>query len=146
MRAVESGLCVTLRSANQWRVSSEFCCSTEVPTKLPSSNQDQVGSQMWPTSENGTTKPRAEENGARKGSQSSATTPDSGDDEDILGLISSSLDCFNAQLHHNSQTTSLPIPVNRSEIPVQDIGPAIPKTNFSNSPSTISQISSNSSD
>lgn len=95
---------------------------------------------MWPTSENGTTKPRAEENGARKGSQSSATTPDSvesGDDEDILGLISSSLDCFNAQLHHNSQTTSLPIPVNRSEIPVQDIGPAIPTTNFSNSVSWL---------
>ncbi|VDO03053.1 unnamed protein product [Rodentolepis nana] len=115
---------------------SEFSCFAEVPTKLPSSIQGQEGSQMWPTSENGTSKPLAEENGARKCSKSSATTPDStesGDEEDILGLISSSLDRFNALLHHNSQTTSLPIPVNRSEIPVHDIGSAIPTTNFPNS-------------
>lgn len=93
---------------------------------------------MWPKSENGVTKSGIGENGTRKGSQSTTATSgssESGDDEDILGLISSSLDRFNAQLHRNLQI-SPPIPVcshmNSSEIPVQDMGSGMP-SNFSNS-------------
>ncbi|KAM7542146.1 hypothetical protein Aperf_G00000008983 [Anoplocephala perfoliata] len=120
---------------------SEFCCTTEVPTTLPSLKQGREGSEMWPTSENGVTKSAIGEGdgtGIRTSSQSTTATSnssESGDDEDILGLISSSLDRFNAQLHRNSQI-SPPIPVcshmNRSEIPVQDMGLGIP-SNFSNS-------------
>lgn len=71
--------------------------------------------QMWPTANSDVARSGGESNSCRAASHSSSTAPseptESGDDEDILGLISSSLDRFNAQLHHDPQV-SIPIPVN----------------------------------
>ncbi|VDM35651.1 unnamed protein product [Hydatigera taeniaeformis] len=71
---------------------------------------------MWPTANGDVAPSVGESNSCRTASHSSSAAPseptESGDDEDILGLISSSLDRFNAQLHHNPHV-NISIPVNQ---------------------------------
>ncbi|CDS37096.1 ccr4 not transcription complex [Echinococcus multilocularis] len=94
---------------------------------------------MWPAADGDVAPSRGERDSCRTASHSSSTAAseptESGDDEDILGLISSSLDRFNAQLHHNSQV-SIPIPINHhgnhADTPSNDISGGI-SSNISNS-------------
>eukprot|EP00108_Taenia_solium_P007981 TsM_000040400 transcript=TsM_000040400 gene=TsM_000040400 len=114
---------------------TEFCCSSEGLVKRVGLVQGCERGQMWPTANGDVARPGGENNSCRTASHSSSAAPseptESGDDEDILGLISSSLDRFNAQLHQNPQV-SIPIPVNhygnRPGTPFNEIGVGISST------------------
>lgn len=118
---------------------TEFHCSSENLVKQVSLVQGDEKGQMWPAADGDVAPSRGESNSCRTASHSSSTAAseptESGDDEDILGLISSSLDRFNAQLHHNSQV-SIPIPINhhgnRADTPSNDISGGI-SSSISNS-------------
>ncbi|KAL5107764.1 hypothetical protein TcWFU_005444 [Taenia crassiceps] len=111
---------------------TEFCCSSEDLVKRVSLLQGDGRSQMWPTANGDVARSGGESNSCRTASHSSSAAPseptESGDDEDILGLISSSLDRFNAQLHHDPQVC-IPFPVNhnskRPGTPSNEIGVVI---------------------
>ena len=95
---------------------------------------------MWSTTGANTIAPRDECGSGRTVSHSCSSTDaseptESDNDDDILGLISSSLDRFNAQLHYNPQP-GMSIPIshypNCPGVLASDIGAGI-STNISNS-------------
>uniref|UniRef100_A0A5K3F6M5 Growth-regulating factor n=1 Tax=Mesocestoides corti TaxID=53468 RepID=A0A5K3F6M5_MESCO len=105
---------------------SDFCPpenSGESFALQPTDAKTQIFQSQWPAANSDALSAFAVQTGGGAAAHSGASSAGfseqagSGDEEDILDLISSSLDRFNAQLHRNHQA-SIPIPVNHSVLPL----------------------------